>query len=122
MDKAFFESYYETYNSEDAEALRAFYHDEVELISAQGVIRGPDQIIAVYRDITANFVDQMTPQDISFKDGFAYIEILDRFTAKREVEDFMGMAFTKGQSFELNIQAVYEVLDNKIIKASLSLE
>ncbi|MBA6413130.1 nuclear transport factor 2 family protein [Parahaliea sp. F7430] len=122
MDKAFFESYYETYNSEDAEALRAFYHDEVELISAQGVIRGPDQIIAVYRDITANFIDQMTPQDISFKDGFAYIQILDRFTAKREVEDFMGMAFTKGQSFELNIRAVYEVVDNKIIKASLSLE
>ena len=31
------ESYYQAYNAEDPDALRAFYHPEVEFISAQGV-------------------------------------------------------------------------------------
>ena len=121
MNKAFFESYYQTYNSEDAEALKKFYHEEVELISAQGVMKGPDEIIATYSDITANFIDQMKPKEISFKDGIAYIQIHDQFTAKHDVEDFMGMAFTKGQGFEMDLSGEYEIVDNKIKKITLSM-
>ena len=32
MNKELMESYYQTYNAEDSDALRAFYHPEVEFI------------------------------------------------------------------------------------------
>ena len=93
-------SYYRTYNSEDPAALRAFYADDVVLVSAEGEMRGPDAIVAMYRYLIGQFSDQMTPTAIRSAGDTAVVEITDRFTAKVDVADFMGASLKQGQSLE----------------------
>ena len=105
--------YYRTYNSEDPAALRAFYADDVVLLSAQGEIRGPDAILATYQHITGQFLDQMTPTRIAVDGDTAVVDITDRFTAKLDVADFMGLAFKQGESLELALRGTYTIADGR---------
>ena len=101
--------YYRTYNSEDPAALRAFYADDVVLHSAQGELRGPDAILGTYDYLTSQFLDQMTPTDIAVDGDTAVVAITDRFTAKVDVPDFMGVALKQGESFELALRGTYTI-------------
>ena len=56
--EALMRDYYRTYNSEDPAALRAFYHEDVVLVSAQGEMHGPDAILDSYRFLTGQFLDR----------------------------------------------------------------
>ena len=119
MDKAFFENYYETYNSEDPDALGAFYADDVVLTSAQGEQHGADAIIATYRYLIGQFEDRMTPDTILIDGHRAAIEITDVFTARNDVEDFMGTSLKKGEQLVLKLCGVYTVENNKIKTATI---
>lgn len=105
--------YYKTYNSENPTALRAFYADDVVLVSSQGETNGPDAIIGVYQFLTSQFLDQMTPTAIHISGDTAVVEISDRFTAKVDVPDFMGVALKNGESFELKLRGTYTIVDGK---------
>lgn len=120
MSKAFFQAYYETYNREDPDALRAFYDPEVALHSAQGIINGVDAVLAVYQRITAQFHDRMTPLDIREHADHTQVRILDEFTAKTAVDDFMGRAFAPGEHFSLNLLAEYRLRDGRILRADIA--
>ena len=113
LNAELFESYYRTYNSENPEALRGFYHDDVELSSAQGVLKGADAILDTYRYLISVFHDQMTPEKITIDGDQAAIIITDRFTAKTDVNDFMGMKLKKGDSFTLNLRGTYIARDGR---------
>jgi ketosteroid isomerase-like protein len=110
------ESYYETYNSEDPAALRAFYADDVVLVSAQGDLRGADAILDTYRYLTAQFHDRMTPTAIDIDGDRAVVAITDVFTAKKDVADFLGMALQAGESFELRLRGTYTLRDAKFTR------
>lgn len=111
--EALMRDYYRTYNSEDATALRAFYADDVVLVSAQGELVGPDAILATYAHLTAQFEDRMTPEAIASNGDTAVVTITDRFTAKVDVPDFMGVALKKGESFELKLRGTYTIANGK---------
>ena len=113
MNKALMEAYYHAYNSEDPEQLRQFYCSDVELRSAQGTQYGIDAILETYAYLTATFFDQMTPTDIQISGNTAVVEISDRFTAKADVDDFLGMALKKGESMELKLRGTYVAKDGK---------
>jgi hypothetical protein len=113
MDRNFIESYYKTYNSENAEALKDFYHRDIELTSSQGVQKGINAIIQTYSYLISIFHDKMTPDKISISDDGIEVIITDIFTAKQDIADFMGMSFTAGDSFTLHLRGVYEVVDDK---------
>lgn len=114
MDEAFMQAYYRTYNSEDPEALAAFYDADVTLQSAAGTLHGAGAVLDTYRAIIADFEDRMTPQSMNFERGLARIGILDRFTARRDVEDFMGRSVAAGESFELQLVGTYRFKDGRI--------
>jgi SnoaL-like domain len=116
MNEKFMKSYYWVYNSEDPASLEDFYHRDVELTSAQGIIKGIDALLATYRDLISNFYDRMTPCYIAFEGSSAVVNILDRFTAKHDVENFMGVSLAAGESFSLHLRGTYEFLDDKIRK------
>lgn len=105
--------YYSTYNSENPTALRAFYADDVVLVSSQGETHGPDAILGVYQYLIGQFHDQMTPTAIKVSDDTAIVDITDRFTAKVDVADFMGVALKKGESFELQLRGTYTLFGGK---------
>jgi hypothetical protein len=105
--------YYRTYNSEDPAALRGFYHDDVVLDSTQGELRGPEAILATYQYITGQFRDHMTPTRIAVDGDTAVVDITDRFTAKLDVPDFMGLAFKQGESLELALRGTYTIANGK---------
>jgi len=119
VDKNFFVRYYEAYASEDADALGQFYADDVTLTSSQGVIEGKAALLGTYRFITAQFVDRMTPDTIIVDGDTAAVEITDRFQAKTDVDDFLGRAFKKGESFTMKICGVYRVEGGKIKNVSI---
>jgi hypothetical protein len=121
VNESHMRSYYKTYNSEDPEALAAFYHEDVEVSSATGVLHGIDAVLSTYREIISNFYDKMTPSYIAIKNGQATVNIFDRFTAKCDVDDFMGQSFKTGDSFSLHLTAAYEFLDGKICKIEISI-
>lgn len=113
MDKAFFELYYQTYNQEDPDALSQFYHDDVVLSSSQGNQVGIDELLDTYRFLISAFHDQMTPTSIRIEGNIGIIEIVDRFTAKHDVKDFLGVSLSQGVSVELRLRGTYECIDNK---------
>jgi hypothetical protein len=113
MDSTFMESYYNTYNSENPEALKGFYHQDVELTSSQGVQRGVDSIMKTYSYLISVFHDKMTPDKISSSGNITEVIITDKFTAKEDIADFMGMSLTQGDTFTLHLRGVYEVVDGK---------
>ena len=119
LDRGFFVRYYETYASEDAAALGAFYADDVTLTSSQGVIKGREELLGTYRYITSLFHDKMTPENIIIDGDQAAIEITDRFEAKADVENFLGRSFTKGDSFTMKICGVYRVESGKIRQVTI---
>lgn len=114
LNAEFFESYYRTYNSEDPQALRQFYHADVELTSVQGIQKGADAIIETYKYLISVFHDKMTPEKISIQGDKAEINITDNFTAKTDIDDFMGMKLSPGDSFTLNLLGTYTVESGKI--------
>jgi ketosteroid isomerase-like protein len=113
--------YYETYNSEDADALRQFYAEDVVLSSAQGELYGPDGILGVYRHLISQFHDRMTPEAITIAGNTAEVEISDRFTAKVDVADFMGVALKAGESLELSLRGSYEIVDGKFRRIAIAM-
>ncbi len=113
MSKALMESYYQTYNSENPDKLREFYCDDVVLTSGQGAQEGAQAIIDMYSSIISQFSDQMTPENIEISGNTAIVDILDRFEAKTDVEDFLGMSMAKGDKFELKIRGTYEIEDGR---------
>lgn len=116
MDRSLFEAYYATYNREDPAALRAFYADDVVLCSAMGELRGPDAILDTYRHLTSQCHDRMTPLSIAIEGNRATVTIRDVFTAKRDLDDFMGQPLQQGQSFELNLRGTYTVADGRFTR------
>ena len=119
MDKAFIERYYRTYTSEDAEALRAFYADDVVMVSAAGETRGPEAILETYRYLISVFHDQMTPDKIEISGDIAVVDITDSFEANTEVEDFLGQQFKAGDSMTLKLRGTYLVVDKQFQHISI---
>lgn len=119
MDRDFFTRYYEAYNSEDPARLTPFYAGDVRLLSAQGEIRGRDAVLDTYRGIIGQFVDRMCPRNIVVDGDQAAVEIIDRFEARTDVDDFLGRRFTRGDSFELKLCGIYRVEDEQITGITL---
>jgi len=114
MNKEFFESYYETYNREDPEALSEFYHEDVVIRSSQMEQTGKDAMLGTYRYIISILRDQMTPKNIIVQGDHAAVEIHDRFEAKEDIDDFLGQKFSKGDTLELSLCGIYRVEGNRI--------
>ena len=107
MDRQRIEAYYATYNRENPEALAAFYCPDAELVSPGGTLRGAGEVLASYRSLIGMFRDQMQPVAIDIDGATAVVDIIDRFTAKQDVDDFMGMTLARGDSFELHLRGTY---------------
>jgi uncharacterized protein (TIGR02246 family) len=121
MDEALMRRYYETYNSEDAEALSAFYHPDCTLTSAQGTLQGRKAILDTYRGLVALFEDHMTPTAIRVDGNEAEVDIVDRFTARADVADFMGQSLAAGESFELRLVGHYRAEQGKLREIHIAL-
>lgn len=111
--------YYQTYNSEDSEALRAFYHPDVELVSAQGTMSGVEAVLDTYRGLISMFHDKMTPESIVVEGEHARVLISDSFTAKQDVPDFMGMSLKAGETRVMKLKASYHIRDGRIARVEV---
>ena len=109
MSETLMRQYYETYNSEDPEALGQFYHVDCELHSAQGVMRGREEILATYRYLVSAFVDRMEPTRIECDGDTARVEITDCLTARSPVEDFLGASLAAGETLTLELRGTYQI-------------
>ncbi len=121
LDKAFVEAYYSAYNSADPVALRPFYADDVVLVSAQGELRGAEAILETYAFLTGQFIDRMTPTRIDIDGDRAVVEIVDVFTAKHDVADFMGVALRAGEKLELQLRGTYTVKDGRFVRIEIGM-
>lgn len=119
LKRAFFEDYYRCYNSESPDALRQFYHPDVRLSSPQGTQVGADSIIETYTQLIAAFHDRMTAETILIEGHRAAVEIIDSFTAKVDIDDFMGQALKTGENLILPLCAVYTVENGQITTANI---
>ncbi|GAB3279594.1 nuclear transport factor 2 family protein [Parahaliea aestuarii] len=109
MSEALMQRYYQTYNSEDAEALSAFYHPEVELHSAEGVMRGREQVLATYRYLVGLFEDRMHPTRVVMEGNTAVVDITDELTARDSIEDFIGASLAAGETLTLLLRGRYRI-------------
>lgn len=107
--KTFMERYYQTYNRADPQALAAFYHPEVRLLSAQGEMLGRESVLSTYSYIIERFEDRMTPLSMTAEGDRVAVEIRDEFTARAEVPDFLGRSFAAGERFTLNLCGIYQL-------------
>jgi ketosteroid isomerase-like protein len=116
MDRAFFEGYYRAYNTADESQLAPFLAEDVVLASPEGETKGREAYFQIYRHITAQFIDQMTPESIEIDGDRTVVQIHDRFTARTDVESFLGQSFRKGQVLELKLTGRYLVKDGRIAR------
>lgn len=113
--------YYDTYNREDAAALRQFYADDVVLASAQGELRGPEAILATYRYLTGQFEDRMVPTAIRSDGDTAVVDITDTFTAKHDVADFMGASLKQGEQMVMQLRGTYRIRDGRFVHITIEM-
>ena len=118
---SFLRRYYATYNSEDPDALSDFYDPDVRLYSAQEPMIGRDAVLDTYRHLIALFRDQMEPTHIEVNNDTAEVTLIDRFTAREDVDDFMGMQIGKGKTLEMNLRGRYTVHDGKIVEIRIEM-
>lgn len=116
MDRAFFEGYYRAYNSADETQLAPYLAEDVVLASPEGETTGRDAYFQIYRHITGQFIDQMTPESIAIEGDRAVVQIHDRFTAKTDVDSFLGQRFRKGQVLELKLTGRYQLKGGRIAR------
>lgn len=116
MDRAFFEGYYRAYNSADEAQLAPYLAEDVVLASPEGETKGREAYFQIYRHITGQFTDQMTPESIAIDGDRAVVQIHDRFTAKTDVDSFLGQSFRKGQELELKLTGRYLVQGGRIVR------
>ncbi len=107
MNETLIRRYYAAYNSEDPEVLAPFYHPDCILESPQGTLRGREAILDMYQALVAMFEDRMTPTKIVVTGNEARVTIVDRFTARAAIGDFMGQSLAAGESFELHLKGHY---------------
>ncbi|WP_116365847.1 nuclear transport factor 2 family protein [Parahaliea mediterranea] len=113
MSEALMQRYYQTYNSDDPQALAAFYHPQVELHSAQGVMRGREAVLDTYRYLIGVFEDRMQATRIVMEGDTAMVDITDQLTARSAVEDFMGTALAAGETLTLTLRGHYRIEDGQ---------
>lgn len=116
MDRRFFEGYYRAYNTADETQLTPYLAEDVVLASPEGETKGREAYLQIYRHITGQFIDQMTPESIEIDGDRAVVHIHDRFTAKSDVESFLGQSFKQGQVLELKLTGRYLVKDGRIVR------
>jgi len=73
----------------------------------------------MYRYLTAQFQDRMTPLDIRIEGDRAVVSIRDTFTARQDVADFMGAPLKQGESLELRLRGTYQVADSKFVHITI---
>ena len=112
-------SYFETYNSADAERISAYYAPGVKLFASGGEIDGRVALLGVYREIINGFTDLMTPKRILTDDAVAMVEIEDMLTAKHDVKDFLGKPVKAGETVTLRLAGVYEFEDGLISRITM---
>lgn len=113
MSEDLMRRYYQAYNSEDPDILAPFYHPEVELHSAGGVMRGREEVLTTYRFLVSTFRDQMEPTRIEIKGDTATVEITDHLTAREAVADFMGKSLAAGETLTLELRGTYQIEDGQ---------
>lgn len=121
MDKARFESYVRAFNSKNLDALRGFYHPEVELVLPVGVTRGPDKIIDRYTEIF-RYIDETLEVGFLAIDGNRIaVEYLTEFRCHTDYPDFVEMPLKAGDALVYDSFVFYETEDGMFrrIRASL---
>ena len=63
----------------------------------------------------------MRPEAIAIDGNIAVVDIFDQFTAKIDVDDFMGRALVAGDSFHLHLRGTYVVREKQIHNITLEL-
>jgi hypothetical protein len=112
--------YYQTYNTEDPAALAAFYHDDVILTNGDIRLGGRSELLATYANMIEQFHDKMTPLYIEESAESVTVDIMDRLTAKRDIDNFLGDSMSIGEHRNLKLRGTYRFTDGKI--SSISLE
>ncbi|TXS96094.1 nuclear transport factor 2 family protein [Parahaliea maris] len=121
MSEALMRRYYQTYNGEDPEKLSAFYHPDVELHSAQGVMQGRDAVLETYRYLVTVFEDRMEPTRIVIEGDTATVDITDKLTARDQVDDFMGASLSAGETLTLELTGTYEIDDGRFRRITIAM-
>lgn len=116
------QAYYQTYNSEDPEALARFYAPDVVFESAQGITHGVEPILESYRYLIGLFHDQMTADVIEISEDTAVVAITDRFEAKQVVADFFGQSFAVGDTLVLQLRGIYQMRGGQFCHIRISLQ
>ncbi|WP_279244144.1 nuclear transport factor 2 family protein [Candidatus Litorirhabdus singularis] len=107
------QSYYDTYNSENPDALARYYASDVVFETAQGTTLGVAPILETYRYLISVFHDKMTPDSITINGDTAIVQISDRFEAKQALDDFMGQSFAPGDTLMLKLRGTYQCRDGQ---------
>ena len=115
------QSYYDTYNSEDPEALARYYASDVVFETAQGTTLGVAPILETYRYLISVFHDKMRADSITISGDTATVEITDRFEAKQALEDFMGQSFAPGDTLVLRLRGTYQCRDGQFCHIRIDL-
>jgi ketosteroid isomerase-like protein len=120
MTAGLMRSYYEAYNSGDADELSAILDPDVVLVSAMGTQSGRDAYLATYRFMTGQFIDRMEPQQIDAVGEVVTVCIRDTLIARADIADFLGQPVSKGQQLVLDLIGRYTVRDGRITRIELT--
>jgi ketosteroid isomerase-like protein len=113
-------SYYNAYNSENADAVANLLADDVVLTSMAGTQNGKAAYLATYRYMIGLFIDRMEPLQITVAADVATVHIRDTLTARADIADFMGQKLVAGQTLILELTGRYSFVSGKISRIEIS--
>lgn len=111
--------YYTCYNQGNAESLADFYAEDVVLTSPNGVVEGREALLATYGQMQRDFIDLMVIERMMVSGPVVLAEVRNTLTAKHDVPDFFGQSVAADEQVRLDLSAVYEWRDGRIVKVTL---
>lgn len=120
MDKKFLESYFDAYNSEDAERLGGFYTPEVVLCYDNNTHMGKTAVLETYSYIQNLFEDRMILHSVFVQGSSAVVELENRFVAKKDIANFLGRDLKAGESFVMPLVGEYTFSGGKISNVNIT--
>lgn len=118
---ALLQAYYQAYNAVDEAKLRQLMADDVTLhpIGEAEPIVGIEAYLEVFRLMHSHFYDVMEPQNITADGERVQVKVVNRLTAKADVDGLFGMTLAQGETLTLVLDAAYTVRADQIVQIEI---
>ena len=114
MDRETMNKYFEIYSTDYEDAVSTYYTDDIVFEYAGNKYSGKEAVLNYFKSIRDNFNETLVPAYILIEADRVAAEVNAELRAVRDLPDFWGRSFRKGDSLTMTFGIFYHTRQNQI--------